>query len=103
MKRDGRWNLTLPARAAFGLEGNAKLPTRDDRTLLVLHDNRLWTVWIEPLFHRDNPPRGHYGRIRRRSAHRFMARCVCGKRLSVGRTHQHTCKARPTVEQGASR
>lgn len=40
-------------------------------------------VWVNPL----GPAAGLF----KRSTHRLMAKCSCGRELSAGRLHQHRC------------
>ena len=67
-------------RAALGLTAKAKLPVEGMPPRMI----QGYEVWVNPLGPNKT---GH-----KRSTHRVLARCNCGKVLSVGRLHQHKCR-----------
>lgn len=66
-------------RALLGLRPRQKLPAEGMPPRLI----QGILVWVTPLG--PNPTRF------KRSTHRVLARCNCGKVLSAGRLHQHRC------------
>lgn len=72
-------------RYALGLAEKAKLPVEGMSARVI----QGYKVWVTPLG--PNPTR------HKRSTHRVLARCSCGKVLSVGRLHQHKCKSTYTT------
>lgn len=75
-------------RAFLGLGPTEKLPA-EGMPVRILDLPLPWQffgieVWVNPLG--PNPTK------HKRSTHRVMARCSCGRVLSFGRLHQHKCK-----------
>lgn len=68
----------------LGGTGITKVFARELQALGYRHLVAPIDVWVAPL--RQPNPKRH-----RRSTHRLMARCACGKVLSAGRLHQHVC------------
>lgn len=66
-------------REMLGLAPKAKLPPEGMPSRFIQGIE----VWVEPMKPRP------FGKFYKRSTHRTLAKCRCGKVLSAGRLHQH--------------